>query len=160
MRRHLEKKHPSALAKAPTSTPRAFTMAPSLANARSNAIVLRMIICDNIPLAHVRTCGVRQMMQDLKVKNGFMPHRKSTIRQMITYWRDIIRHQIAIELKSTNWISFTQDNWTENGRGYVGITAHYLHENDSKMEMRTRGLAVHPYKGNQTAEMIFNTFKV
>jgi hypothetical protein len=130
----------------------------AVANSRHNASILRRIIYDNLPLSHRHQLGVRQLMQDMELL--FTPYRTSTIRKMMTYWHSIIREQIATELNSTKWISFTINNWTENGRGYIGITAHYLHEKDNKMELRTRGLAVHRYKGRQTAEMIFNTFKV
>ncbi|KAL3048812.1 hypothetical protein OYC64_008317 [Pagothenia borchgrevinki] len=63
-------------------------------------------------------------------------------------------------MSNLNHVSVTVDIWSDRKmRGFLGVTAHYLEQDEERIELKSNLLACDRFKGSHTAERICEQFE-
>jgi hypothetical protein len=133
-------------------------LSPSLPQSSVDNLIMNYIIEEMRPLATVEKPAFRNMPQGINPTVKVVCRK--TLSSRLTEKYDLMTTNLKQQLSGVHYVCTTADIWSVNNKSYMGMTIHYITNNNGKIGRVSAALACRRFLGSHTydriAELISN----
>ena len=121
---------------------------PCVSSSMVENLIVEFVVQDLQPLSVVEGVGFRRMIEGLNSKAKIM---------CSTTLKDCLQAKFCMRLHECDFVCTTADFWTQQARSYIGVTCHWIDEDD--LQRHSVALAFRRFKGVHSYDKIALTLK-
>lgn len=96
------------------------------------ALLLNFVLQNNLPFSIVRSSALKQLLEEMADRKIKMPSIKFTMQTLSSKFQ-IMKRNLIQELYKQSFVCLTTDVWTHRCRSYLGVSVHYIDEENIKL---------------------------